>query len=364
MGKWSLFLAVMLWLVGGISSSSTTEAQEVKSVATPATLSPGEQAGTFVFSFSGRIKFTQEDAFPVHVILSTEGQTPVADIVVKNAGTFTIAANLVPGGYQIQSEMLSGKDAAYWDAVGPRFFINSSGGIRYVPTDDSLVHKKKLPILTPNPQHLTTTNRDNMLVRWAPLRGAERYHISWSEQELPHRTRIDTGSGDTRETEFPFQDAVHMNRRYEFSIYAFDSTGRVLGYSAPMYFYTVGAQKVTEPKVASTSSSRSTPQSKPADPEERPAAPKPAVPFFGVRPVPVPGGIRVAGIGAQTPARKAGLQLDDIITNFNGTALAEVKSAEEFTKLVQMLPPGTRVIVEYYRKNERLVTEAVIEARR
>lgn len=360
MGRWSLFLAIVL-----ATFTQLSLAQETRLTGETTQLSPGQQAGTFAFSYSGKIRFAQEEAFPVHVILSTEGQTPVADLVVKNRAPFTISADLVPGGYQIQSEIMPVKEGDYWNAMGPRFFINSNGGIRFVPTDDSFVHKKKLQLLVPNPQHLTSTNRSNMLVRWTPLRAADHYHVSWSEQELPQRNRIDVGGEDTKEAEFQFQEEVHANRRYEFSIHAYDSGGKILASTGPVYFYTVGAKKGTEPKTVSTSSSsREKRESRESAREPEPRRVKVAVPFFGVRPEPVQGGVRVAGIGSNTPARKAGLQLDDILTNFNGTALSEVKSVDEFARLVQSLSPGSKVMVEFYRKGERMAAEVTIEAKR
>ncbi len=347
-----------------------------------AQLAAGQQEGTFAFRFSGKIKFAQEDAFPVRVVLTTDKQTPVVEMIVQDGSTFHIANDLPPGGYQIRSEVMPAKENVYWGANGPSFFINSEGVIRYLPSEDSLVHVKKLQILTPNRQHLATTRRSDMILRWAPLRGAVRYHLSWAEQSLPQFERLDTGAEDTPGQEFNFPNEVHLNRRYEFAIYGFDADGRKLGYSEPFYFYTVGAKKVAEPKVARDATEPSPligpsgppASSAPSEPKMS-SVPEPptakGAPFFGVRPQPIAGvgaegrgGLRVAGIGFNSPASRAGMKLDDVITNFNGVTITSGTSVDEFTALVRNVPPGTKVIVEYYRKNVRMLAEVTIVAKR
>lgn len=384
MGRWIQWLAGMgcTGLVALVAMVASVRAVDFGATGK---LSPGQKEGTFSFSYSSKIKFAQESAFPVHVMIYTDRQVPVVDLVVQDGATFTLSGDLSPGGYQIRSEVLPEKENHYWNAPGPSFFINSEGGIRYLPAEDSLTHVKKLQILTPNSQHLTNTNRSGMTVRWAPLRGASRYHLSWAEQILPGHDKVDSGAEDTPGQEFLFTSEVHMNRRYEFSIYAFDANGRTMGYAAPFYIYTVGAQKVKEPKVASSTSTppASSPLIGPCAPEkpkEQPSERAPEIatnttpkgaPFFGVRPQPIAGvgqegrgGLRVAGIGFNSPASKAGLKLDDVMTNFNGVPLSQATTVDEFAGLVRNVPPGTKVLVEFYRNNARMIAEVTITAKR
>lgn len=376
MGRWILWLAGMscMGLVALVAMVASVRAVDFGATGK---LSPGQKEGTFAFSYSSKIKFAQEGAFPVHVVLYTDRQVPVVDLVVQDGATFTLSANLAPGGYQIRSEVLPEKEILYWHAPGPSFFINSEGGIRYLPAEDSLTHVKKLQILTPNSQHLTNTSRSGMTVRWAPLRGASRYHLSWAEQILPGHDKVDSGAEDTPGQEFLFTSEVHMNRRYEFSIYAFDANGRTMGYAAPFYTYTVGAQKVKESKVTSSPligpSAPDKPKEQPSEraPEIKTATTPKGAPFFGVRPQPVAGvgqegrgGLRVAGIGFDSPASKAGLKLDDVMTNFNGVPLSQATTVDEFTALVRSVPPGAKVLVEFYRKNVRMIAEVTITAKR
>ena len=380
MGRWLFGVAVTVCL-GLIALVAVQMPARAAEFGATGKLQPGKQEGTFAFSYTSKIKFVQEDAFPVHVILTTDKQTPVTDIIVPDGTGFTISLDLPPGGYQIRSEVMPNKEKVYWGAPGPSFFINSEGGIRYLPVEDSLVHVKKLQILTPNSQHLGNTSRSGMTVRWAPFRGAVRYHLSWAEQTLPGHDKVDSGAEDTPDQEFLFTSEVHMNRRYEYSIYAFDANGRKMGYSEPFYIYTVGAQKVAEPKVAKTPAALIGPAepSAASTPEEPKVEPTPVAekvtpkgnPFFGVRPQPVAGvgpdgrgGLRVAGIGFNSPASRAGMKLDDVITNFNGVTITPATSVDEFTALVRNVSPGTKVIVEYYRKNVRMLAEVTIVAKR
>lgn len=341
-------------------------------------LQPGQQKGKFAFSYSSKIKFVQEEAFPVRVILCTDKQVTVAEVTVLDGAEFTITADLPPGGYQIRSDVMPAKQNVYWSAAGSSFFINSEGGIRYLPVEDSLVHLKKLQMLTPNSQHQASTRRSDMVVRWAPFRGAVRYHLSWAEQTLSEYEKLDSGAEDTSNQEFTFPVEVHVNRRYEFAVYAFDGSDRKMGCSEPFYIYTSGAKKVKEPKVASAPSAPNESialigPDKPSAPQapEKTATRVPPAPFFGVRPKPVAGvgadgrgGLLVDGIGFNSPASRAGLKQNDVITNFNGVPLSQATTVDEFTALVRNITPGTKVPIEFYRKNVRMVAEVTIELKR
>src|SRR5439155_811523 len=73
-------------------------------------------------------------------------------------------------------------------------------------------------------------------------------------------------------------------------------------------------------------------------------------------------GAKLEGVTPGGPAAKAGLRVGDIITKFNGTALAGLKVEDEEepgpgTKLVQLarpLEPGDTVSIELMRKQKRL----------
>src|SRR5438309_1125869 len=73
-------------------------------------------------------------------------------------------------------------------------------------------------------------------------------------------------------------------------------------------------------------------------------------------------GAKLEGVTPGGPAAKAGLRVGDIITKFNGTALAGLKVEDEEesgpgTKLVQLarkLEPGETVSIELMRKQKRL----------
>src|SRR5882724_13143655 len=78
-------------------------------------------------------------------------------------------------------------------------------------------------------------------------------------------------------------------------------------------------------------------------------------------------GAKIEGVTPGGPADKAGLKVGDIITKFNGTSLAVVKTEDEDesgpgTKLVQLarrLEPDDTVQVEYRRGNDTKQTTLV-----
>ncbi len=80
-------------------------------------------------------------------------------------------------------------------------------------------------------------------------------------------------------------------------------------------------------------------------------------------------GAKIEGVTPGGPAAKAGLKVGDIITRFNGTALAELKAEDDDesgpgTKLVQLarkLEPGDTVQIEYRRGSDTKKATLVAE---
>ena len=80
-------------------------------------------------------------------------------------------------------------------------------------------------------------------------------------------------------------------------------------------------------------------------------------------------GARIDGVTPGGPAEKAGMKVGDIITRFNGTALAGVKAEDEdasgpgmkLIDLARALDPGDTVQVEYRRSNESRKATLVAE---
>src|SRR3989441_10329516 len=80
-------------------------------------------------------------------------------------------------------------------------------------------------------------------------------------------------------------------------------------------------------------------------------------------------GAKLEGVTPGGPAAKAGLKVGDIITKFNGTALAGLKAEDEEesgpgTKLVQLarkLEPGDTVSIEYRRGSDAKKATLVAE---
>ena len=70
-------------------------------------------------------------------------------------------------------------------------------------------------------------------------------------------------------------------------------------------------------------------------------------------------GAFIADVGEDTPAEKAGLQVEDIIIEFNGE---EVLDNNDLRNLVGLLQPGTRASVTYLRDGKRRTTRITVEA--
>jgi hypothetical protein len=308
----------MLLLLAGTSGAF---AQTLYPTPAPQQLPPGGQPGTFAFTYSGQVSFTQEPAFPVIVSIQTLLHRAVAKIRVKDAVPFTISANLPPGTYTIDSEMVPEKSKFYWPAFGQNFILDPQGVVTYLPGSGPLVHQKIVWLLEPDPEETATIRDPRPLLKWKPLTGADHYKAVWLVND-PNGERPQNGfnSGDIAATEFRLPDDVTPGRRYDWSVVAFGPDNQEVGYGPPARFLTPSAQ--------------------------------PETPFLGIVPAADPpglGGITIQEITPDSPAAHAGLLPEDVLTQFNGHPLEKV-STSQLADLIRQAPVGSVVAVEFMRK--------------
>ena len=319
----------------------------------PQQLSAGQKAGTFAFSYSGQVGFTQDPAFPVTVSITDAVRKPVVQIVVKDDSPFTVSADLAPGSYEINSDVMSEKSKVYWVALGPRFFIDQKGLVTFTLGNGSLLHQKMMTVLSPDPKGTETVAEARPLLKWQPLPSAVRYNVFWSVHEPSGKIDRDKNgsSEDITTTEYRLPEDVIPNRRYEWSVWAWDSDNKRIGYWSAAYFFTLGGKEACqkdEPKISF----------------------KVGAPYLGIMPMPtVPGfgpkGIGVISVLPDSPALKAGLLPNDVLTSFNGHSLEDA-SIPEFIHLVQEVPVGKQVTIEFLRygvKGAKNSAQVTIEAK-
>jgi len=75
----------------------------------------------------------------------------------------------------------------------------------------------------------------------------------------------------------------------------------------------------------------------------------------------LPGGVVVSDVGANSPAEKAGLKRGDIVVEFDGE---HVRSARQFTRLVQETTPGRAVKATVVRDGKRTELQVTPDERR
>ena len=73
------------------------------------------------------------------------------------------------------------------------------------------------------------------------------------------------------------------------------------------------------------------------------------------------GGARIDAVSEDSPAEKAGLQRGDVVVEYDGE---RVRSARQFTRLVQETPDGKTVTVAVLRNGQKQTVEATPEAGR
>jgi serine protease Do len=73
------------------------------------------------------------------------------------------------------------------------------------------------------------------------------------------------------------------------------------------------------------------------------------------------GGVKIDDVNADSPADKAGIKAGDVVVEFDGE---RVRSARQFTRLVQETPEGRTVAIELLRDGSRQTVNATPEAGR
>jgi len=71
-------------------------------------------------------------------------------------------------------------------------------------------------------------------------------------------------------------------------------------------------------------------------------------------------GVRIEEVTASSPAEKAGLKVGDIVVEYDGE---RVRSARQFTRLVQETPEGRQIRMAVLRNGQRQTVDATPEAR-
>ncbi len=71
-------------------------------------------------------------------------------------------------------------------------------------------------------------------------------------------------------------------------------------------------------------------------------------------------GIRIVGTLPDSPAEKAGLQKDDMVTHVNGNQIDDLRS---FSELLKSMKPGDTAVITYQRKGQEKTVRVEVEAR-
>lgn len=311
-------------------------------------LSPGKTPGTYAFSYSGTVAFTQEPAFPVSVGIQDYGHKTVLQIPVNDSNPFTISADLAPGGYWIESSVAPDKTHLYWGSQLDQVFIDPTGLETIHNFQSVLLHQKMITVLSPDPKGTSTITEKRPLLTWQALPGAVNYNVYWLVEDAPQVVSAH-GSGETNETQFRLTEDTIPNRRYEWGVDARGKNGEQLGYWAAAYFFTPGGKEAFAKAPALV---------------ERPSK---GTPYLGISPIKLFGGpgmalgITINSVGAGSPALKAGLQPHDLLTSFNGRSLENI-SLPDFVNLIRAQAVGTVVTIEFVRQGVKKSVPVTVEA--
>lgn len=202
-------------------------------------LPPGAKPGTYRFTFSDRVRFSREPAYPVRVEIRPAREIePTHGVLVAKGEPFRLEADLAPGEYIIGSRIPDNwPPRRYWDSTSLRLSIDESGHAR-LDEGRGLLHL--LVMRSTSPDHMAVVEEKRPVLRWEPIEGAVRYGItSLIEEDLRTRKVIRYLDGAPMEgTEYAVEVDLAPGRVYEWSVAAVDASGEDFAYFSTGYFVT------------------------------------------------------------------------------------------------------------------------------
>jgi hypothetical protein len=327
-----LCLACLTW--GAASVQGQSESVIISNETKQEQLVPGKTPGTFAFSYSGLIEFSQEPAFPaiVSILDRNDSKKPNATLTVVNSKPFTISADLAPGSYWIGAAAAPDKQDTYWNSPLITTFISPTG-LRI--TNDPLgrmILLKKMSIVGPG--NNVVVSETHPILKWQALEGATRYRVNWFV-ERPGGDGGVVNVATTADTNFQLKEDILPDCLYEWNVWATKADGAELGYCNSSYFFTLGGKEAFAS--AHLNSGAFTP-------------PQRGTPYLGISPFRVPdmhpekpatsqaGGITVMSVLAGSPALACGLQPQDVIISFGNKSLSKSSGRNESLMLLSLNP--------------------------
>jgi hypothetical protein len=297
-------------------------------------LPSGKTSGTYAFSYTGKVVFSQESAFPVQVELRVAEGNLILKVPVKDGSPFTLSTDLAPGSYWIGSMIsASPSTSPYFNSELIEVFISLTGmeSMRS-SSSDTLLHRKKMTVLEPGTM-VDIPAGTMPLIKWQPQPGAVKYRIYWREIEgwmdVMHEERAETA-----ETQFQLTGTAISNRCYEWGVEAVGKDGESLAYGYGNYFFTPGGRESY--KNAAQAMTRG---------YMGMSAPDTGIKFVRK----TDGGLAIVEVAPGSPALQGGLEPGDILTSLNGKSLVTMK-AGDFYALLRSQSVGTIVSFEYIRQ--------------
>jgi len=327
----------LLWIAFIISVAAVRGAPEAhfRSADRTEQLAPGKKPGTFAFSYTNSVQFSQERAFPVNVLITSylvvNDLTKARSLVkVSDSSPFMILADLPPGGYWVSVQMPLEKNTLYWSSGLISVLIDPHGlATIHDPLIRPLTLKKKMTVDGPMGNVVMTDKRP--VLKWEPLTGATNYQVFWSAEEPGKPLPVGGNNASTSDTQLTIPEDLLPGRRYQWSVFGKDATGRELGYWSAAFFYTPGGKEAFQK----------------AGPW--PTTARKGAAYLGISPRPGgSSGIVVMNVLAGSPALAAGLKPNDVLTSFNDKQLNSL-SIGQFVELVRAQPIGSVVTISYTR---------------
>ncbi|MBI1853007.1 MAG: VCBS repeat-containing protein [Planctomycetes bacterium] len=199
-------------------------------------LEAGKAPGTFHYSWTGRVAWSAEPAWPANVgfRLLTEMHL-TSPVRVDRDQPITIVANLRPGTYYVESHLADNwPPKRYWDAIGPSITIDDSG--KATLHEQELRHDLYMDVTSPKTMEIVDSLRP--VLRFTPLAGAVSYSVGLIEENLfTHEVLDNSGGKRTSTPEFTPESDLVSGRLYEVYLTALDAAGKQLGHGGG-YFIT------------------------------------------------------------------------------------------------------------------------------
>lgn len=172
------FLSIIILLAAACLKSTALDALPPPSApGKPTHLAPGKDLGTYTYSASYNLKFSQTTAFPVAVILEDFAHREIFRALVPDEKSYYLKCNLPPGTYQTLFKPQGKGSDLYHSNKDAGFTVGEDGLLTNI---QSTTHEGpfRRKIETVSPANNEEIHGDTLHLKWKPIPHVDTYTVA------------------------------------------------------------------------------------------------------------------------------------------------------------------------------------------